>query len=324
MPRTLSPEKRTRYSRHLLIPEIGEEGQLKLLDARILLIGAGGLGSPASLYLAAAGIGTLGIIDADIVDETNLQRQIVALARHARHAEGRLREARDRGAQPRRRRASPTASGSPPRTSTGSSTTAGTSSSTAPTTSPRATSSTTPRSGAASRSSTARSTASRARSPSSSRTTARATAASSRSRRRPSSRRRAPRAACSACCPGIVGSLQTNEAIKLAAGIGEPLDRPPAALRRARDRVQRGEDRAPRRLPRLRRPPDDHRVHRLRGVLRAMSIVRVPPVLRAEAGGAREVEAAGRDGARAARGPRDAAAGARLARLRRGRDPARS
>jgi molybdopterin/thiamine biosynthesis adenylyltransferase/rhodanese-related sulfurtransferase len=76
MPRTLSPEKRTRYSRHLLIPEIGEAGQLKLLDSRILLIGAGGLGSPASLYLAAAGIGTLGIIDADIVDETNLQRQI--------------------------------------------------------------------------------------------------------------------------------------------------------------------------------------------------------------------------------------------------------
>jgi adenylyltransferase/sulfurtransferase len=76
MPRTLSPERRTRYSRHLLIPEIGEEGQLKLLDAKVLLIGAGGLGSPASLYLAAAGIGTLGIVDADIVDETNLQRQI--------------------------------------------------------------------------------------------------------------------------------------------------------------------------------------------------------------------------------------------------------
>jgi molybdopterin/thiamine biosynthesis adenylyltransferase/rhodanese-related sulfurtransferase len=75
-PRTLSPEKRTRYSRHLLIPEIGEEGQFKLLDSRVLLIGAGGLGSPASLYLAAAGIGTLGIVDADIVDETNLQRQI--------------------------------------------------------------------------------------------------------------------------------------------------------------------------------------------------------------------------------------------------------
>ena len=77
MPRTLSPERRARYSRHLLIPEIGETGQLKLLDARVLLIGAGGLGSPASLYLAAAGVGTLGIVDADIVDETNLQRQIV-------------------------------------------------------------------------------------------------------------------------------------------------------------------------------------------------------------------------------------------------------
>ena len=76
MPRTLSPERRTRYSRHILIPEIGEEGQLKLLDSRILLIGAGGLGSPASLYLAAAGIGRIGIVDADIVDETNLQRQV--------------------------------------------------------------------------------------------------------------------------------------------------------------------------------------------------------------------------------------------------------
>jgi molybdopterin/thiamine biosynthesis adenylyltransferase/rhodanese-related sulfurtransferase len=77
VPRVLSPEQRTRYSRHTLIPEIGVDGQLKLLDARVLLIGAGGLGSPASLYLAAAGVGTIGIIDADIVDETNLQRQIV-------------------------------------------------------------------------------------------------------------------------------------------------------------------------------------------------------------------------------------------------------
>ena len=66
-----------RYSRHLLIPEVGEEGQLKLLESRILLIGAGGLGSPASLYLAAAGVGTLGIVDDDAVDATNLQRQIV-------------------------------------------------------------------------------------------------------------------------------------------------------------------------------------------------------------------------------------------------------
>jgi sulfur-carrier protein adenylyltransferase/sulfurtransferase len=76
LPRVLDAEKRSRYSRHLLIPEVGDEGQLKLLDSRVLLIGAGGLGSPASLYLAAAGIGTLGIIDADIVDESNLQRQI--------------------------------------------------------------------------------------------------------------------------------------------------------------------------------------------------------------------------------------------------------
>jgi sulfur-carrier protein adenylyltransferase/sulfurtransferase len=76
IPQTLSPEKRARYSRHILIPEIGEEGQLKLLDSKILLIGAGGLGSPAALYLAAAGVGNIGIIDADIVDESNLQRQI--------------------------------------------------------------------------------------------------------------------------------------------------------------------------------------------------------------------------------------------------------
>jgi molybdopterin/thiamine biosynthesis adenylyltransferase/rhodanese-related sulfurtransferase len=76
LPRTLDAAKRERYSRHLLIPEVGEEGQLKLLDSRILLIGAGGLGSPASLYLAAAGVGRLGIVDDDRVDASNLQRQI--------------------------------------------------------------------------------------------------------------------------------------------------------------------------------------------------------------------------------------------------------
>jgi molybdopterin/thiamine biosynthesis adenylyltransferase/rhodanese-related sulfurtransferase len=73
----LTKEQRARYSRHLLIPEVGEEGQSKLLSSRVLLIGAGGLGSPASLYLAAAGVGTLGIVDGDVVDESNLQRQIV-------------------------------------------------------------------------------------------------------------------------------------------------------------------------------------------------------------------------------------------------------
>ena len=76
-PRTLSEAQAKRYSRHLLVPEVGEEGQLKLLDARVLLIGAGGLGSPAGYYLAAAGVGTIGIIDADVVDESNLQRQIL-------------------------------------------------------------------------------------------------------------------------------------------------------------------------------------------------------------------------------------------------------
>ena len=76
-PRTLSPDQRNRYQRHLLVPEVGEEGQLKLLDAKVLLLGAGGLGSPAALYLAAAGVGTLGIIDMDVVDESNLQRQIL-------------------------------------------------------------------------------------------------------------------------------------------------------------------------------------------------------------------------------------------------------
>jgi molybdopterin/thiamine biosynthesis adenylyltransferase/rhodanese-related sulfurtransferase len=77
LPRVLGEDKRRRYSRHILIPEVGEEGQLKLLDTRILLIGAGGLGSPASLYLAAAGVGKLGIVDDDRVDDSNLQRQIV-------------------------------------------------------------------------------------------------------------------------------------------------------------------------------------------------------------------------------------------------------
>jgi len=73
----LDAPRRARYSRHLLIPEVGEQGQLRLLDSKVLLIGAGGLGSPASLYLAAAGVGRLGIVDADVVDESNLQRQIV-------------------------------------------------------------------------------------------------------------------------------------------------------------------------------------------------------------------------------------------------------
>jgi sulfur-carrier protein adenylyltransferase/sulfurtransferase len=76
-PQTLSAEQRNRYQRHLLLPEVGEKGQQKLLESRVLLLGAGGLGSPAALYLAAAGVGTIGIIDMDVVDDSNLQRQIL-------------------------------------------------------------------------------------------------------------------------------------------------------------------------------------------------------------------------------------------------------
>ncbi len=83
IPRLLDADARERYARHLLLPEVGEAGQLKLLDSKVLLIGAGGLGSPVALYLAAAGVGTLGLVDHDRVDRSNLQRQIL-------HAETRL------------------------------------------------------------------------------------------------------------------------------------------------------------------------------------------------------------------------------------------
>jgi molybdopterin/thiamine biosynthesis adenylyltransferase/rhodanese-related sulfurtransferase len=76
-PRVLSDEQRNRYQRHLLLPEIGPSGQQKLLDSKVLVLGAGGLGSPASIYLAAAGVGTIGILDMDVVDWSNLQRQIL-------------------------------------------------------------------------------------------------------------------------------------------------------------------------------------------------------------------------------------------------------
>lgn len=76
-PRSLTQEQKERYSRHILVPEIGLEGQMKLLDAKVLLLGTGGLGSPTALYLAAAGVGTLGLIDDDVVDASNLQRQVI-------------------------------------------------------------------------------------------------------------------------------------------------------------------------------------------------------------------------------------------------------
>jgi molybdopterin/thiamine biosynthesis adenylyltransferase/rhodanese-related sulfurtransferase len=77
VPKSLTKEQRERYSRHMLVPEIGLEGQVKLLDAKVLCLGAGGLGSPIALYLAAAGVGTLGIVDDDVVDLSNLQRQVI-------------------------------------------------------------------------------------------------------------------------------------------------------------------------------------------------------------------------------------------------------
>jgi len=77
VPRKITAEQRERYSRHMLVPEIGAEGQYELLDAKVLLLGAGGLGSPTALYLAAAGVGTIGIVDDDVVDLSNLQRQVI-------------------------------------------------------------------------------------------------------------------------------------------------------------------------------------------------------------------------------------------------------
>ena len=77
IPKLLTADQRDRYSRHLILPEVGEAGQMKFLQSKVLAIGAGGLGSPALLYLAAAGVGTIGIVDSDVVEESNLQRQVI-------------------------------------------------------------------------------------------------------------------------------------------------------------------------------------------------------------------------------------------------------
>src|SRR6187401_2190237 len=73
----LTAQERTRFARHLLLPDLGAEGQRRLREARVLVVGAGGVGSPGLLYLAAAGVGTIGVVDDDVVDTTNLQRQVV-------------------------------------------------------------------------------------------------------------------------------------------------------------------------------------------------------------------------------------------------------
>ena len=104
VPRFMSAEQRDRYSRHILLSEVGLEGQQKLLDAKVLLLGAGGLGSPTALYLAAAGVGTIGIVDDDTVDLSNLQRQVIHNTERVGVAQGRLGCCHDRGAQPGRER----------------------------------------------------------------------------------------------------------------------------------------------------------------------------------------------------------------------------
>ena len=122
VPTALSAEQKERYSRHVLLPEVGAEGQLKLLDAKVLLLGAGGLGSPTALYLAAAGVGTLGIVDDDVVDVSNLQRQVIHTTDGVGTPKVDSAEARDRGAQPGRRGREVPRRGSTPRTSWRSST----------------------------------------------------------------------------------------------------------------------------------------------------------------------------------------------------------
>ena len=221
-PRTLTAEQRERYSRHLLLPEVGIEGQQKLLDAKVLLLGAGGLGSPAALYLAAAGVGTLGIVDNDEVDLSNLQRQVI-------HSTERIGVPKVDSAEQTINALNPDVKVVKYPLRLGPDNImeilapATTSSSTGSTTSRRGTCSTTRRCGCGSRSCRPRSSASRASCRCSSPTTARATAACSRCRRRPSWRRRAAPTACSACCPGTMGLLQATEVIKLILGEGDPL-----------------------------------------------------------------------------------------------------
>ena len=266
LPRTLDTDKRQRYSRHLLIPEVGEEGQIKLLDSRMLLIGAGGLGSPASLYLAAAGVGTLGIVDDDVVDATNLQRQIV-------HSTERLGESKAESAKQTIEALNPDVQ--------------------VRLFKERLTSENVDRilgegwdvivdgadnfptryllndasvwhripivhgsifrfEGQVTVFKPYEGPCYRCLFP------------------QPPPPELAPSCAeggVLGVLPGIVGSLQANEAIKLALGIGDSARRPAAPLRRARALVHRGQAAARPGLPRLRRVADDHRVHRLRRVL---------------------------------------------------------
>ena len=197
---TLSKEEVMRYSRHLIMPEVGMDGQLKLKQAKVLCIGTGGLGAPLGLYLAAAGVGRIGLVDFDVVDSSNLQRQVlfgtsdvgrpkfeppqrIACESESGHRDRHVRDASDERQRARHHS----------RTTT--------SSSTARTISRRAFWSTTRACCSANRMCTARFSASRDRPRFSDTRTARATAACIPSRPRRDSCHRAPRAECWACCP---------------------------------------------------------------------------------------------------------------------------
>ena len=101
-PFIMTQEQSLRYARHTMLPEVGEAGQVKLLKSKVLCLGAGGLGSPSGLYLAAAGVGTIGFVDDDVVDASNLQRQILHATDRVGHAQGGVGAQRDRRAEPRR------------------------------------------------------------------------------------------------------------------------------------------------------------------------------------------------------------------------------
>ena len=289
----LDEDKRERYSRHLLIPEVGEDGQRRLLETSILLIGAGGLGSPSALYLAAAGIGRIGIVDDDVVDSSNLQRQVL-------HSTAGLGERKARSARKALTALNPDVevvtyeerltSENVDRILTGGWDLIVDGADNFPTRYllndasvwhdiPVVHGSIFRFEGQVTVFKPHEGPCYRCLFP------------------QPPPPELAPSCAeggVLGVLPGVIGSLQANEALKLALGIGEPADRAAAALRRARRQAGRGAGPARPGLPGLRRQPDDHGVHRLRRLLRrTMSTVRIPPTLRAETQGAASVEASG-------------------------------
>ena len=235
----LTVDEVRRYSRHLIIPDVGMAGQKRLKNAKVLCVGAGGLGSPALMYLAAAGVGTLGVVDFDVVDESNLQRQII----HGQSDVGRLQGASRRATASSRSTRSSRSNLHEERLDSsqrdGDLRASTTWSSTARTTSRRATWSTTPACCSASRTSGARSTASTAR------------PACSGPEHGPCYRclypEPPPPGMVPSCAEGgvlgvlcaSIGSIQVTEAIKLLTGIGDAAGGPADGLRRPGDAVPR-------------------------------------------------------------------------------------